>query len=157
LAATGRAHIDRFVEEVLNEHRSEVVPEIFAGHYVDYDPPAGFPRDRTGVIYLARMLAQPGTDLRFTIERCVEVGTGAVWVALFGEGTVVRRAVVRDGIVLLQLWPIEDPWAPERSEPHRFHLIVSTAAVFEIGSRGIERRWGPMRTEWSDWGRYAAP
>ncbi len=72
MAATHKAIVRRFYEEVVNQGKSEVVDQIVAPGFVDHDPPApGLPVGSAGVKAAFAGLRAAFPDLHFEVEELV--------------------------------------------------------------------------------------
>jgi hypothetical protein len=122
------------IQRVLNEHRLEFLPSLFAGAFVDHDRILGLPANRNGIAGLARFLALDGVDVAFTVERQLEAAD-TVAARVFGEGTVT-------GLALERLGPI-----PGIPRVRQLHLRISTVSMFLQRQGRFTDRWGPVSIE----------
>ncbi|HEY7591191.1 MAG TPA: ester cyclase [Candidatus Limnocylindrales bacterium] len=84
--AENKATYRRFVEEVINEGRSDVVDELFSPAYVDHNRPPGAPEGLDGVRAIPKMFRGAFPDVHFTIEQMVAEGD-LVATLVTGRGT----------------------------------------------------------------------
>jgi SnoaL-like domain len=147
----------RFVEEVLNGHSIEALPEIVSPNFVDHDPievhgPTG--QRRMGLAYLedlVRFLDLPVVDVRFELEDLLEDGDRIAY-RLFGEG-VIRvdvGSLARGGAVTVGARPPESQVARlgELREGlllgEMLHTEYSGVGIFRVESGRLRERWGAV-------------
>lgn len=81
------AVIRRYFEELFNQGRVELVPELLHPEYVNHSPGSpDLPRGRDGVAVVVKALREGMPDLRYTIEDMV-VGSDAVAIRATLTGT----------------------------------------------------------------------
>jgi predicted ester cyclase len=81
-----KALYQRFVEEVVNGGRFDVVDELFDPNYLDHSAPPGAPGGTAGVKAVMGMFRTAFPDVHFTIVKMVSEGD-IVATFVTGEGT----------------------------------------------------------------------
>ncbi len=88
--------LDRFVKEVLNDHRHVAISEIFRPTFRDHDPITIFGSaphlplgrdDIDGLFALSGFLSQPEIDFQFIIEDVFAV-SGRIAYRMYGQGSI---------------------------------------------------------------------
>src|SRR5215470_7301127 len=69
--------IERYFNELFNQGRIDLVPDLLHDRYVNHSPSPGLPPGRAGVIVVVEALRRAFPDLTYTIEDLV-VGDDAV-------------------------------------------------------------------------------
>jgi hypothetical protein len=155
-----------YVERILNEHRIDVVPVLFANTYVDRNPMFGLSGGIEDLKWSVRFLAAPTTDFHFTLEDVMSTDQ-AIAYRLFGQGTftlgilgtyLASGSARRD---VMEPWMhqrgesatvTEDPtykaMARTRSDRAVISLTVETVGWFRLRGRRIVERRGPYMLSW---------
>lgn len=118
--------VNTFVDRILNEHRREVLHELFAANFVDHNPvlfgdhPSGIPiqGSLTTMYTMIEALDHPSADLTFHLEDVFAVGDRVAY-RLFGSGEVEGAAV-----------PVT--------------LLCESVGIFRIENAQLAERWGPV-------------
>lgn len=156
--SAGASCFRRFVTDVLNGHRQDVVDRLFQAGYRDHDPllvpgfleDPGFAGGIGGVRALAGLLSAPGVDMAFTPE-VVFGDDERIAYRLFGEGVVPLAAVagspalppiggsaLRDGTTGLQR-PLGRP------DVEVVHVLYSCTGIFQLSGGRFRDRWGHVQ------------
>ncbi len=155
-----------YVEEVLNHHSLDLIPQLFANSYVDRSPMFGARGGVDDLKWAVRFLAAPDTDVHFILEDVISTGR-AVAYRLFGQGSFTLRDLGTYAVngparrEAMEPWlrkpeeppPItQDPTykaiAGTRSDRARVSLTLETVGWFRLRSGRFVERWGPYILSW---------
>jgi hypothetical protein len=134
--------VQRYVSDLLNGTRVELVDELFSPRYVGHDPVSlpGGPRRLRGatetivdVRNLISALASTDLDFAFTLEDVFHVGTKIAY-RVFGEGLIAVQAGNS---------PIPDPVrASGKLLGDQLHLEYRCTGIFRLDQNRFAERWG---------------
>lgn len=111
----------RVVEEVVNQGKFDVIPELFHPDYIDHAAPPGAPPGLAGVQAVFSMFRTGFPDVKFTIDQMV------------GEGNYVATLVHGEGTQTGQF--IQFP-------PSGKHAVWRSVGFFRVEDGLIREHWG---------------
>ncbi len=149
--------VERYVEKILNDHASSVIPEIFSARYRDHDPLLlpGSPPSRSSLENLRSFLgflSAPTVDAHFHLMDSFPSACGSkIAFRIRGEGTVVVGTRAADGD--RTLIDIGGDAGAEVSVPNarlgrgkllgqRLHMEYYVNGIFRVEAGQIQERWG---------------
>jgi len=121
VTANPKAIYERFVQEVINGGRLDVVDELFAPDYVDHTRPPGAPEGLDGVRAIPALFRGAFPDVSFTIEDMV------------GEGDTVASRVTGSGTHLGPFLGVE---------PTGKAVRWASTGFFRVADGRIAEHWG---------------
>jgi predicted ester cyclase len=119
--AANKAVYERMVNEVVNQGKFEVIPELFHPEYVDHVAPPGTTPGLEGVKEIFQMFRTGFPDVKFNIDQMV------------GEGTYVATLVHGEGTQTGQF--IQFP-------PSGKHAVWRSVGFFRVEDGLIREHWG---------------
>jgi predicted ester cyclase len=119
--AANKAVYERMVNEIVNQGKFEVIPELFHPEYVDHAAPPGSPPGFAGIEAIFTMFRTGFPDVKFNIDQMVGEGS-YVATLVHGEGTQTGEFV---GI-----------------PPSNKHAVWRSVGFFRVEDGKIVEHWG---------------